>query len=166
MQLDLSLRALHWWTQGCSSRMFDAERRERYQALQRFAWGLKVELYDERRVLKARLRERLPPRRSYDLTLFDHAAAPRLSGTIEFPLWPRADFTLSDGRRASVRGTLHAEGTSIEVRCGELTLQLELFETLTEERRWAYGHLKASNVEDEALALALVLPVLATRPSD
>ncbi len=166
MELDFSLRQLHWWTQGCSSRVFDVQRRERYQVLQRFVWGIKVELYDDSKVLQARLRERLPFGRTFDLTLFDHAEVPRLSGSIEFALWPRADFTLSDGRSVSVRGELQAEANAITIRCGEMVLQLELFGTLTEERHWAYGLLKGSNVEDEALAMALVLPVLATQPSD
>lgn len=134
MQLDFSLRQLHWWTQGCSSRVFDVQRRERYQALQRFVWGIKVELYDDSKVLQARLRERLPFGRTFDLTLFDHAEVPRLSGTIEFALWPRADFTLSDGRSVSVRGELQAEANAITIRCGEMVLQLQLFGTLTEER--------------------------------
>ena len=164
MQLDFSLRQLHWWTQGCSSRVFDVQRRERYQIVQRFAWGLKVELFDESRVMKARLRERLTFGRSFDLTLFDHAEVPRLSSTMEFALWPRSDFTLSDGRSVSVRGEFQAE--AITIRSGEMVLQLELFAVLSKERHWAYGHLKGSNVEDEALAMALVLPVLATQPSD
>lgn len=165
-EVDFSLRQLHWWTQGCSSRVFDVQRRERYQVVQRFAWGLKVELFDESRVLKARLRERLPFGRRFDLTVFDHAEVPRLSCTTEFALWPRSDFALSDGRSVSVRGELQAEANAVTIRCGEMVLQLELFGVLSKERHWAYGHLKGSNVEDEALAMALVLPVLATQPSD
>lgn len=166
MQLDFSLRQLHWWTQGCSSRVFDVQRRERYQFVQRFAWGLKVELFDESRVMKARLRERLPFGRTFELTVFDHAEVPRITSTIEFPLWPRSDFTLSDGRSVSVREEPQAETSAITIRSGEMELRLELFGALSKERHWAYGNLTGSNVEDEALAMALVLPVLATRSSD
>lgn len=160
MQLDFRVKQLHWWTQGCSSRLFDPHRRERFQVIQRFAWGIKLELYDESRVLKARLRERLSFRRRFDLTLFDHAELPRLAATIELVPWFHADFTLSDGRSVAIRDAPNG----VAIRCGELVLHFELFDSLIKENDWANSRLRGTGVEDEALAVALMLPVLASRP--
>lgn len=162
MQLDFSLRQLHWWTQGCSSRVLDAHRRERYQVLQRFAWGVKVEVYDESTVLQARLRERLPFGNTFEFTLFDHAQAPRLTSTIQHVLGRPRQFELSDGRRVVIRD----ETNVVTIGCAEMLLRFERFDTLSADHHWAYGHLTGSNVDDEALAMALLLPVISDRASD
>lgn len=167
MEVEFFFERRSVWTQGANYRVFDAQRRERYEVVQRFAWGIKVELYDDARGLKARLRERMPFGRWGDLTLFDHTLTPCLTWSVRRSLSSGTGFMLSDGRAGSIskrpaepRSLLESlfrrETLTFDTRCGDLHLELAFSDEAT--------RLRGTGGRDEALAIALVLPIFLFYP--
>lgn len=155
----------HWWTQGCNLKVHDAQGRERYRVNQRFTLGLKLEVFDDSEVLKARIRQHTALGFRFEVSLFDHAANPRLALTLRQHFWPSEwnDSVFPNGERIVAKG----QGDSRTVRYGNTTLELTMFGALSEEeQRQANARLIGHDVDDEVLAIALVVPFIATRPSD